>query len=89
MYFTLMECFCLGCGGILSSPEGSIISPGYPSTYGENAECFWRIEVAHGSRIVFAFVDLDLESQPGFCPFDYVEVNFEKEVFDNKPIFSN
>lgn len=63
-----------GCGGMLTSPEGMIASPGYPSTYGANAECLWRIEVSHGSRIRFAFVDLDMESQPQGCAFDYVEV---------------
>ncbi|XP_046451773.1 cubilin-like isoform X2 [Daphnia pulex] len=63
-----------GCGGVLTSPEGSIVSPGYPSSYGENAECIWRIEVSHGSRVLFAFVDLDMESQPSGCAFDYVEV---------------
>jgi cubilin len=64
-----------GCGGVLTSPEGSIVSPGYPSSYGENAECIWRIEVSHGSRVLFAFVDLDMESQPSGCAFDYVEVS--------------
>lgn len=59
----------------MTSPEGSIISPGYPSSYGANAECIWRIEVAHGSRVMFAFVDLDMESQPNGCVFDYVEVS--------------
>lgn len=58
----------------MTSPEGSIISPGYPSSYGENAECIWKIEVSHGSRVLFAFVDLDMESQPSGCAFDYVEV---------------
>ena len=63
-----------GCGGTLTSPEGTIVSPGYPSSYGENAECIWRIDVAHGSKVLFAFVDLDLEAQPQGCAFDYVEV---------------
>ncbi len=58
----------------MTSPEGTLSSPGYPSSYGENAECFWRIEVSQGSKILFAFVDLDMESQPHGCNFDYVEV---------------
>ena len=60
----------------MTSPEGTLSSPGYPSSYGENAECFWRIEVSQGSKILFAFVDLDMESQPHGCNFDYVEVGF-------------
>ena len=64
----------IGCGGTLTSPEGSIISPGYPASYGENAECIWKIEVSHGSRVLFAFVDLDMESQSQGCEYDYVEV---------------
>ena len=65
----------------MTSPEGSIVSPGYPSSYGENAECIWRIEVSHGSRVLFAFVDLDMESQPSGCAFDYVEVSKKKIFF--------
>lgn len=64
----------------MTSPEGSIVSPGYPSSYGENAECIWRIEVSHGSRVLFAFVDLDMESQPSGCAFDYVEVKITVSV---------
>ena len=68
-----------GCGGSLTSPEGTIVSPGYPSSYGENAECIWRIDVAHGSKVLLAFVDLDLESQPQGCAFDYVEIRNGRE----------
>lgn len=62
-----------GCGGTLNSPEGTIESPGYPNTYGHNAECVWRIDVSHGSRVLFAFTDLDMEEQHN-CAFDYVQV---------------
>ena len=65
-----------GCGGVLSSPSGSLTSPGYPSTYGRNAECFWRIEVSQGSKVLFAFSDMDMESQMQSCNYDYVEVIF-------------
>jgi cubilin len=72
-----------GCGGVLSSPSGSLTSPGYPSTYGRNAECFWRIEVSQGSKVLFAFSDMDMESQMQTCNYDYVEVIFINKLFKN------
>jgi len=51
----------------------------FPSSYDENAECIWRIDVAHGSKVLFAFVDLDLEAQPQGCAFDFVEIRNERE----------
>ena len=75
-----------GCGGVLSSPSGSLTSPGYPSTYGRNAECFWRIEVSQGSKVLFAFSDMDMESQMQSCNYDYVEVIFIfKKLFQGHP----
>eukprot|EP00094_Tigriopus_californicus_P007480 TCALIF_07202-PA protein Name:"Similar to CUBN Cubilin (Canis familiaris)" AED:0.20 eAED:0.21 QI:0/0.76/0.57/0.97/0.85/0.88/35/0/3998 len=62
-----------GCGGLLTSPTGSITSPGYPTAYHHNAECFWEIRVSKGSKIQIIFVDLDLERHRT-CRHDYVEV---------------
>lgn len=62
-----------GCGGILTSPRGSITSPGYPKAYGHNAQCEWRISVNEGSSIEIIFTDLDLETQ-SICAYDYLEI---------------
>ena len=62
-----------GCGGILTSPRGSITSPGYPKAYGNNAQCEWRISVNEGSSIEIIFTDLDLETQ-SICAYDYLEI---------------
>lgn len=59
-----------------------IISPGYPSSYGANAQCVWRIDVSHGSRVLFAFADLDMETQTRGCTFDYVEVYIFKQLLN-------
>lgn len=64
-----------GCGGTVTSPSGSIISPHYPEPYNQNTECYWKIAVSPGSRIQLIFADLDLEKQ-GLCGLDYVEVFF-------------
>lgn len=62
-----------GCGGILTSPRGSITSPGYPMAYGNNAQCEWRISVNEGSSIEIIFTDLDLETQ-NVCAYDHLEI---------------
>lgn len=64
-----------GCGGSLTSPSGTIISPNYPEPYGRNAECFWKIAVSGGSKIQAVFADLDLEYLNG-CFMDYVNVSY-------------
>ncbi|XP_054719322.1 cubilin-like [Uloborus diversus] len=62
-----------GCGGLLTSPGGSIVSPNYPQAYPSNAVCEWLIRVNHGSVITIAFVDIDIETHPK-CRFDYVQI---------------
>ncbi|XP_018577861.1 cubilin-like [Anoplophora glabripennis] len=60
-----------GCGGHLTSPTGSIISPNYPEPYSRNTDCTWTIIVGAGSRIQVIFSDMDLE-QNVQCNLDYV-----------------
>ncbi|KAJ8936435.1 hypothetical protein NQ318_015581, partial [Aromia moschata] len=62
-----------GCGGTLSSPSGSIISPHYPEPYSRNSECTWKITISAGSRMQLVFSDIDLERH-GQCLADYVEI---------------
>lgn len=62
-----------GCGGTLTAPTGSIISPNYPEPYSRNTECYWKILVNAGSLIQMVFADLELENHDK-CLLDYVEV---------------
>ena len=66
-----------GCGGMLTSPRGTITSPGYPKAYGKMAQCEWRISVNEGSSIEIILSDLNLESQSS-CIYDNLE------IFDGK-----
>lgn len=63
----------LGCGGTLTSPRGSIISPNYPEPYNSDATCEWKIRVNTGSKVQLVISDLDLEPHE-FCSLDYIEV---------------
>ncbi|XP_017783006.1 PREDICTED: cubilin-like [Nicrophorus vespilloides] len=62
-----------GCGGSLTSPMGTIISPQYPEPYHKNTECFWKISISAGSVVQIVFADLDLEPHVT-CVLDYVEI---------------
>ncbi|XP_059613843.1 cubilin homolog [Phlebotomus argentipes] len=62
-----------GCGGTLTAPRGSIVSPNYPEPYAENAQCIWKITVSAGSVVQIIFSDLDLERSQD-CVYDYLEV---------------
>lgn len=68
-----------GCGGTLTSPRGSIISPHYPEAYSKNTECYWKISINAGSLIQIVFADLELEPHLT-CYLDYIEVCRDKDV---------
>ncbi|KAK4820989.1 hypothetical protein QYF61_009455 [Mycteria americana] len=60
------------CGGLLSSPSGTLQSPFYPRNYPNNANCVWEIEVKSNFHVTLAFKDVQMEG--GRCLSDYVEV---------------
>ena len=67
-------CVCvLGCGGELTTPTGSFVSPNYPYPYGHDAECFLLITTNQGSTLILTFADFDLETH-GTCAFDFLKV---------------
>ncbi|XP_060075561.1 cubilin-like [Ylistrum balloti] len=66
------EATATGCGGDLTTPTGSFVSPDYPSNYPHNAECFWTITVSHGSQIILNVTDIDMEGSSSDCYFDYI-----------------
>lgn len=39
------------CGGYLGNPSGTLQSPFYPSSYPNNADCVWEIQVGGNIHI--------------------------------------
>uniref|UniRef100_A0A3Q4HHJ3 Cubilin (intrinsic factor-cobalamin receptor) n=1 Tax=Neolamprologus brichardi TaxID=32507 RepID=A0A3Q4HHJ3_NEOBR len=62
-----------GCGDTLTSPSGTITSPGHPSSYPHGANCTWYINVSPGHLIRLTFESFNLEYHAN-CNFDYLEV---------------
>lgn len=66
------ESTATGCGGVLSTHEGSITSPNYPEAYHNRAYCTYRISTSQGSQLLITFDDIDFEGR-NFC-YDSVDV---------------
>ncbi|KAM9548470.1 scavenger receptor cysteine-rich domain-containing protein DMBT1-like [Guaruba guarouba] len=60
------------CGGLLSSPSGTLQSPFYPRNYPNNANCDWATEAKNNIRVTLSFRVVQMEG--GRCLSDYVEV---------------
>uniref|UniRef100_A0A669DQK6 Cubilin n=1 Tax=Oreochromis niloticus TaxID=8128 RepID=A0A669DQK6_ORENI len=69
-----------GCGDTLTSPSGTITSPGHPSSYPHGANCTWYISVSPGNLIRLTFESFNLEYHTN-CNFDYLE------VYDNGTVY--
>lgn len=61
------------CGGSLTSEEGTIASPNYPSSYPAYSNCEWTLSTAPGNRVYIMFEKLDLGYSEN-CNEDYLEV---------------
>lgn len=68
-----------GCSGLvetiylISTPNGSIYSPGYPNNYDDNENCMWRFFAPFGSKVLLYFTTFELEYASA-CIFDSVEL---------------
>ncbi|XP_004716072.1 cubilin [Echinops telfairi] len=62
-----------GCGGNLTTPSGSFLSPNYPMPYYHSSECYWWLKSSHGSLFEVEFEDFHLEYHPN-CTLDYLAV---------------
>ncbi|XP_043205584.1 cubilin-like [Amphibalanus amphitrite] len=62
-----------GCGGTLFSQTGMLASPGYPDSYPNDVDCWWRIGAARGNGIQLSFHAFDLETTDN-CNGDYLEI---------------
>ena len=79
----IYSCFLLnfqGCGGILTSPEGSISSPTHSEMYERDTTCRWIIRADPGKVIQLRWLTFSLEDRVGACTTDYVE------IFDNTTV---
>ncbi|KAM6390497.1 scavenger receptor cysteine-rich domain-containing protein DMBT1-like [Pluvialis apricaria] len=61
------------CGGLLQGLSGSVVSPGYPNSYPNNARCVWYIRLQElDLRVELQFLDVELEGDN--CYYDAIEV---------------
>lgn len=61
------------CGGTLTSEEGTIASPAYPSPYPIDADCEWVVSTSPGNTAYVTFEAFDLAYSEG-CNEDYLEL---------------
>ncbi|KAG7527098.1 cubilin [Solea senegalensis] len=61
------------CGDTLTSPSGTITSPGHPTSYPHGANCTWYISALPGNLVRLSFDSFNLEYHDN-CNYDYVEV---------------
>uniref|UniRef100_F7D8H4 Cubilin n=1 Tax=Ornithorhynchus anatinus TaxID=9258 RepID=F7D8H4_ORNAN len=62
-----------GCGGNLTTSQGSFTSPNYPMPYYHQSECSWKLQASRGSPFELQFVDFHLQEHPN-CSSDYLAV---------------
>ncbi|XP_041089078.1 suppressor of tumorigenicity 14 protein-like isoform X3 [Polyodon spathula] len=69
----------VSCGGRITSFNGSLSSPFYPTYYPPNRDCLWTITVpASHLRIRIGFVTLKLDGVQSDCDKDWVSVNSKR-----------
>ncbi|KAL9986946.1 hypothetical protein ACROYT_G001164 [Oculina patagonica] len=69
------------CGGVLVSPKGQLMSPGYPAGYPSNTTCRWVIALSSEYRAIsFTFHRVYLEEDRN-CVYDYIAVY---DLLDNQ-----
>lgn len=62
------------CGGeVNATTHGRISSPGSPSTYPPNRDCYWHLKTTFGKKIQLHFFELDIEVHAN-CSFDYLAI---------------
>eukprot|EP00058_Branchiostoma_floridae_P008085 XP_002593573.1 hypothetical protein BRAFLDRAFT_125152 [Branchiostoma floridae] len=57
------------CGANYTALSGTILSPGYPGSYGNGRDCQWRIMLPDGMAVQFSFVVFDVEDGYDFLKF--------------------
>ncbi|XP_042234787.1 cubilin-like [Homarus americanus] len=62
-----------GCGGLFTTPSGTIHSPNYPQHYDVHSDCVWTIRVNRLHVVELNFTNFDVEPSTN-CTYDYVSV---------------
>eukprot|EP00794_Sanderia_malayensis_P003248 gene3248-3729_t len=62
-----------GCDVFLSTPSGSIQSPGYPNNYPHRQNCKYTISISSGMQIALVFRVFQIE-QHSSCNYDYLMI---------------
>ncbi|KAL3873673.1 hypothetical protein ACJMK2_036765 [Sinanodonta woodiana] len=62
-----------GCGAILSGSSGTFTTPNFPSSYPDNADCYWLIQVPQTSEITVTFENFEMEDDET-CYYDWLEI---------------
>lgn len=70
----------VGCGGILTHPNGTISTPNYPNGYPLNLQCNWTIQAPPGYNIEINFQEVDLETSSE-CSYDFIKVRLDAVLF--------
>ena len=65
--------FAIVCGGVYHSTFGVIRSPDWPSNYGHDRQCTWKIQVPAGQQIMLNFTVFDMENHTN-CNYDFLEI---------------
>ncbi|XP_039601443.1 suppressor of tumorigenicity 14 protein homolog isoform X1 [Polypterus senegalus] len=67
-----------GCGGSISSWNGTLSSPYYPSHYPPSIDCTWNVKApVRGYLISLTIVFLDIQDSPtsNYCDKDWLDIN--------------
>lgn len=62
------------CDGKLTGESGTITSPSYPQSSSKQILCTWQISVPEGGRILFEFIDLNIQDHQS-CSTGYVQIS--------------
>ena len=46
-----------------NSENGQVLSPNFPSTYPNDAECVWHIKVSDGMVVKITFIEFEIEDE--------------------------
>merc|ERR1719270_913868 len=66
----------INCGSTttqITTPETTITSPNFPSSYPNNQDCKTVIQFSQGQRISVEFLNFDIESH-NRCTWDWLEI---------------
>ncbi|CAH3165296.1 unnamed protein product [Porites lobata] len=70
-----------GCGGVLATAKGKLMSPGYPVGYPSNTTCRWTIALPNNYHVIrFTIHRVYLEEDRN-CVYDYIAVY---DLLDNQ-----